>query len=67
MVKIRIIGKKLELQAIEYELKNKGLIDGDLKRYPNADGKTFRIYLDCEIETLLNAMDSPTNQSFDKK
>lgn len=59
MVKIRITGKKLELQAIEYKLKNLGLIDRDLKRYPNADNKTFRIYLDCEIEKLLNAMESP--------
>lgn len=67
MVKIRITGEKLELQAIENKLKNLGLIDGELKRYPNNDNKTYRVYFDCEIETLLNAMDSPTNQSFDKK
>lgn len=59
MIKIRVTGKKLELQAIEYALKNKGLIDGDLKRYANNDNKTFRVYLDCEIETLLKAMESP--------
>lgn len=58
MVKIRITGNNLELQLIENILKNKGLIDRDLKRYPNNDNKTFRVYLDCEIETLLNAMDS---------
>lgn len=58
MVKIRITGKKLELDAIEYKLKNKGLIDRELKRYANADNKTYRIYLDCGVETLLNAMDS---------
>lgn len=58
MVKIRITGKKLELQAIDYKLKNLGLIDGDLKRYANQDNKTYRVYFDCEIETLLKAMDS---------
>lgn len=58
MVKIRITGKKLELDAIENELKNKGLIYRDLKRYPNNDNKTFRIYLDCGVEQLINAMDS---------
>ncbi len=58
MVKIRITGKKLEIQAIEYKLKNLGLIDGDLKRYSNNDNKTFRVYFDFGIETLLNAMDS---------
>lgn len=57
MVKIRITGKKLELDAIENELKNKGLIYRELKRYPNQDNKTYRVYFDCEIETLLNAMD----------
>lgn len=58
MVKIRITGKKLELQAIEYKLKNIGLIDRELKRYPNNDNKTYRVYFDCEIETLLNAMET---------
>lgn len=58
MVKIRIAGNNLELQLIENRLKNKGLIDGDLKRYANNDNKTFRIYFDCEIEQLINAMDS---------
>lgn len=58
MVKIRITGKKLELQAIEHTLKNKGIIDGDLKRYANNDNKTYRVYFDCEIEQLLKAMDS---------
>lgn len=58
MVKIRITGTKLELQAIEYKLKNLGLIQESLKRYPNNDHKTFRIYLDSDIETLLQAMDS---------
>lgn len=59
MIKIRITGKKLELDAIENKLKNKGLIQENLKRYPNADNKTFRIYLDCEIKQLIKAMDSP--------
>lgn len=67
MLKIRITGNNLELQLIENRLKNKGLIKEDLKRYPNQDNKTFRVYFECEIETLLNAIDSPTNQSFDKK
>ncbi|MCJ0553135.1 hypothetical protein MMJ53_10605 [Enterococcus cecorum] len=58
MVKIRITGKKLEIQAIECKLKNLGLIDGELKRYANNDNTTFRVYFDCDIETLLNAMDS---------
>ena len=59
MVKIRITGKKLELDAIEYKLKNKGLIKENLKRYPNNDNETYRIYFDCGVETLLQAMDSP--------
>lgn len=67
MVKIRITGNNLELQLIENRLKNKGLIQENLKRYPNNDNKTFRIYFDCSTEQLLQAMDSPTNQSFDKK
>lgn len=58
MVKIRITGNNLEIQLIENRLKNKGLIDGELKRYANNDNKTYRVYFDCEIETLLNAMDS---------
>lgn len=58
MVKIRITGNNLELQVINNKLKRKGLIQEDLKRYPNNDNKTFRVYFDCEIETLLNAMDS---------
>lgn len=58
MVKIRITGKKLELQAIEYRLKNIGLIQEELKRYPNADNKTYRVYLDCSVETLLKAMEN---------
>lgn len=57
MVKIRITGKKLELDAIEYKLKNKGLIKENLKRYPNQDNKNFRVYFECEIEQLINAMD----------
>lgn len=59
MVKIRITEKKLELQEIEYKLKNKGLIDKELKRYPNNDNKTYRVCVDCEIEKLLQTMDSP--------
>lgn len=59
MVKIRITGKKLELDAIEYKLKNKGLIDGDLKRYPNNDNKSYRVYFDCDVEDFIKAMDSP--------
>lgn len=58
MVKIRFTGNKLELDAIENKLKNKGLIDGDLKRYPNNDNKSYRIYLDCDVEELLQAMES---------
>lgn len=58
MVKIRITGKKLELQAIEYKLKNIGLIKENLKHYPNNDNMTYRVYFDCEIETLLKAMDT---------
>lgn len=59
MVKIRITGNNLELQVINNKIKNLGLIDGELKRYPNNDNKTFRIYLECEIEQLIKAMDSP--------
>ena len=59
MVKIRITGTKLELKEIENRLKNIGLIQENLKRYPNTDNKTFRIYLDSDIEQLLQAMDSP--------
>lgn len=59
MVKIRITGKKLEIQAIEYKLKNLGLIDKELKRYPNADNKTFRVYFDCYAEDFIKAMESP--------
>lgn len=58
MVKIRITGKKLELDAIEYKLKNKGLIKENLKRYPNNDDKTYRVYFDCNTEDFINAMDS---------
>lgn len=59
MVKIRITGNKLELDAIENKLKNKGLIKKNLKRYQNNDNETYRIYFDCGVETLLQAMDSP--------
>lgn len=59
MVKIRITGNNLELQLIENKLKNKGIIQENLKRYPNNDNKTFRVYIDCDMEQLLNAMDSP--------
>ena len=58
MVKIRLTGTKLELNEIENKLKNKGLIDKELKRYPNNDNKTFRMYFDCGIEQLLQAMDT---------
>lgn len=67
MVKIRITGNNLELQVIENKLKNKGLIQENLKRYPNNDNTTFRVYLDCDIETLLQAMDTATEQPFAKK
>lgn len=58
MVKVRITGNNLELQVIENKLKNIGLIDRDLKRYPNQDNKTFRIYFDSDIEQLIKAMDT---------
>lgn len=61
MVKIRITGNNLELQLIENRLKNKGLIKENLKRYPNNDNKTYRVYFDCGVETLLQAMDSSTS------
>lgn len=67
MVKIRITGNNLELTIIENRLKNIGLIQEALKRYPNTDNKTFRIYVDSDIEQLIKAMDTATEQPFAKK
>lgn len=57
MLKIRINGNDEELKVVNDFLKNVGLVSVDLKRYPNKDNKTYRIYTEHQLEDLKHAIE----------